>query len=84
MNKIISDEIDCLLTEIVKVKLLETKQSHPMPLVDDSFKRRLTEIYMQECVVALKPMLRDMISRGGAVDAIRKHFGMEADGKESQ
>lgn len=83
MNKIISNEIDCLLAEIVKTKLLEEKQSHAMPLVDDLFKRRLTEIYMRECEVALKPMLRNMISRGEAVTAIREHFGMETDGKKS-
>ena len=35
------------------------------------------ELIVKECCVALNPMLRDMISRGQGVDAIKKHFGVE-------
>lgn len=38
---------------------------------------RFVEAIINECCVALNPMLRDMISRGQAVDAIKKHFGVE-------
>ena len=37
----------------------------------------LYESIVRECGVALSPMLRDMISRGQAVDLINKHFGVE-------
>jgi hypothetical protein len=35
------------------------------------------DLIVQECGVALSPMLRDMISRGRAVELIKKHFGVE-------
>ena len=35
------------------------------------------ELIVQECGVALSPMLRDMVSRGQAFDLIKKHFGVE-------
>jgi hypothetical protein len=35
------------------------------------------DLIVQECGVALSPMLRDMISRGQAVELIKKHFGVE-------
>lgn len=76
MNKEIGTKIDCLLEEIVKVKMLEEKQKHNMPLVDDLFKRHLMELFVTECRVALTPMLRDMISRGHAVELIKQHFGV--------
>ena len=34
-------------------------------------------LIIQECGVALSPMLRDMVSRGQAYDLIKKHFGVE-------
>ena len=37
----------------------------------------LYELIIKECGVALSPMLRDMISRGQAVDLINKHFEVE-------
>ena len=36
------------------------------------------ELIVEECCVALNPMLRDMISRGHGVDLIKKHFKVEA------
>ena len=35
------------------------------------------DLIVQECGVALSPMLRDMISRGQGVELIKKHFGVE-------
>jgi hypothetical protein len=37
---------------------------------------KFAELIVQECGVALAPMLRDMISRGQAYDMIRQHFGV--------
>lgn len=39
--------------------------------------QRFAELIVQECGVALSPMLRDMISRGRAYDMIKQHFGVE-------
>jgi hypothetical protein len=39
---------------------------------------KFAELIVQECGVALSPMLRDMISRGQAVELIKKHFGVES------
>jgi len=41
------------------------------------FNEKFAELIVQECSVALSPMLRDMISRGQAVDKIKQHFGVE-------
>jgi hypothetical protein len=38
---------------------------------------KFAELIIQECGVALSPMLRDMISRGRAYDLIKDHFGVE-------
>ena len=35
------------------------------------------ELIIEQCGIALSPMLRDMISRGQAYDLIKKHFGVE-------
>ena len=37
---------------------------------------KFAELIVQECCIALNPMLRDMISRGQGVDLIKLHFGM--------
>jgi len=39
---------------------------------------KFAQLIVQECGVALSPMLRDMISRGQAVELIKKHFGVES------
>ncbi len=36
---------------------------------------RLIDLVVAECCGALTPALRDMISRGQAVDLIQRHFG---------
>ncbi len=40
------------------------------------FSQKFAELIVKECGVALSPMLRDMISRGQAVELIKKHFGV--------
>ena len=41
------------------------------------FSEKFAELIVQECGVALSPMLRDMVSRGQAFDLIKQHFGVE-------
>jgi hypothetical protein len=38
---------------------------------------KFAELIVKECGVALRPMLRDMVSRGQAFDLIKEHFGVE-------
>lgn len=38
---------------------------------------QLAELIVQECRIALRPELRDMISRGQAYNQIKDHFGIE-------
>jgi hypothetical protein len=40
-------------------------------------KQKFAELIVQECGVALSPMLRDMVSRGQAYNLIKQHFGVE-------
>jgi hypothetical protein len=35
------------------------------------------ELIIEQCGIALSPMLRDMVSRGQAYDLIKQHFGVE-------
>ena len=43
----------------------------------DMFDEKFAELIVRECGVALRPMLRDMVSRGKAYDLIKEHFGVE-------
>ena len=43
---------------------------------------KFAELIVQECGVALSPMLRDMISRGQAHDLIKEHFGIKESKRE--
>lgn len=45
--------------------------------VSDEQMKKFGELIVEECYVALNPMLRDMISRGKAFDLIKEHFGVE-------
>jgi hypothetical protein len=47
------------------------------PDVNPDLQRKFAELIVAECQIALNPMLRDMISRGQAVDLIKKHFGLK-------
>lgn len=44
---------------------------------DPEVLEKFAELIIEECCVALHPMLRDMISRGQGVELIKKHFGVE-------
>lgn len=48
------------------------------PTWSEAFEAKFAELIIQECGVALSPMLRDMVSRGQAYDMIKQHFGIEA------
>ena len=52
-------------------------QSNPQGDFEDSewLFERFAQLIVQECCVALHPMLRDMISRDQCVHLIEKHFG---------
>ena len=41
------------------------------------YEQKFADMIVRECGRALNPMLRDMISRGQAVDMIKQHFGVE-------
>lgn len=49
----------------------------PQDQVDDIRDEKFAELIIEDACRALSPMLRDMISRGQGVDAIKKHFGVE-------
>lgn len=38
---------------------------------------KFAELIVRECEQALRPQLRDMISRGQAYELIKRHFGVE-------
>ena len=38
---------------------------------------KFAELIVKECCRSIRPELRDMISRGKAVDIIKEHFGIE-------
>ena len=44
--------------------------------ISDEFCIKFAELIVEECGVALSPMLRDMVSRGQAYDLIKQHFGV--------
>ena len=44
---------------------------------DPEVLEKFAELIVEECGVALSPMLRDMVSRGQAYDLIKQHFGVE-------
>lgn len=38
---------------------------------------RFAELIIGECCIAMNPMLKDMISRGKAIEIIKQHFGVK-------
>ena len=55
------------------VKLCEAEDRNEAWL----YERKLIELIIEECGYALRPILRDQISRGQAFDLIKEHFGVE-------
>ena len=43
----------------------------------DTVYEKFAALIIEECGIALSPMLRDMVSRGQAYDLIKQHFGVE-------
>jgi hypothetical protein len=43
----------------------------------DKYNEIFAELIVQECGVALSPVLHDMVSRGQAYDLIKQHFGVK-------
>jgi hypothetical protein len=50
---------------------------HPSETLDSTVMTKFAELIIEQCGVALSPMLRDMVSRGQAFDLIKQHFGVE-------
>ena len=80
MNENVKKRFNCLLDELIRLReqekvgrLLATKRT-------EQLKERLVTLFVEECGVALNPMLRDMISRGTALDLIKMYF--EVGGKQ--
>ena len=47
-------------------------------MIDEHFDiEKFAGLIVQECQIALNPMLRDMVSRGQAYNLIKQHFGVE-------
>lgn len=64
--------------ELLRKLQLQAGGSH-YPDINPQMQLKFAELIIEECCGALNPMLRDMISRGQGVDAIRKHFGVDHD-----
>lgn len=58
-------------------ELLEEAGVKYVTMPKDTVYEKFAELIIEECGVALSPMLRDMVSRGQAYDLIKKHFGVE-------
>jgi hypothetical protein len=57
------------------IKITDKEQA--LKVYSESYDTKFAELIVQECGVALSPMLRDMVSRGQAYDLIKQHFGVE-------
>jgi hypothetical protein len=58
-------------------QLLSQAGEHYEVMPKDTVYEKFAALIIEECGVALSPMLRDMISRGQAFDLIKRHFGVE-------
>lgn len=65
------------IRELWKDSAVRDDPNHTWTYDPDLHVEKFAELIIKECGVALSPMLRDMISRGKAVDLINKHFGVE-------
>ena len=64
-----------LIAKLYEQSLIkEDREKYTLSALDEV---KFAELIVQECCQALKPMLRDMVSRGQGVDLIKKHFGVE-------
>lgn len=70
------------MNERIKLLADQAKNSIPKDTLGvtewiDAYNQRFAELIVEECGIALHPMLRDMISRGQAYDLIQQHFGVK-------
>lgn len=65
--------------ELFEQALSEFNNEHKFAtvIVPNPLKEKFAQLIISECRTALSPMLRDMISRGQAVNLINEHFGIE-------
>lgn len=77
MKRDIHDKMDNLFNELARLEMNQLAGTHLTPETIFLFQERLVKKLLKECELALHPMLRDMISRGQAMELIKKHFGVE-------
>jgi hypothetical protein len=65
------------IKELVELATYDIKDEFGFWIGSELDKEKFAELIIEECGVALSPMLRDMISRGQAYDIIKEHFGVE-------
>ena len=70
------------IAESAGFALWKNEHWNPGDVVDwssryDAELEKFAELIIQECRIALRPMLRDMISREEAYELIKEHFGVE-------
>jgi len=68
-----NERIRELMKQATEEELDYTESGVPF-VVREFVPEKFAELIVQECGVALSPMLRDMISRGQAYDLIKEHF----------
>ena len=73
MNKRLQE----LYLDAAKHMQMVQQQGLPAPYQTRALAGKFAELILQECGVALSPMLRDMVSRGQAYDLIKQHFGVD-------
>ena len=71
-----NDRIKELMNEAVRFHWDHDGQAYEAQVHPEDLEY-FAELIVQECGVALSPMLRDMVSRGQAYDLIKQHFGVE-------
>jgi hypothetical protein len=68
-----NERIEEVLDQVLGMEEFE----HVDEFLDTAFVEKFAELLIEDCGVALNPMLRDMISRGQALKLIKEHFGVE-------
>jgi hypothetical protein len=80
MNKRIkqlAEQAGILKEQSVQAKIVKNEDGTWTSILEYPDLEKFAELIIEQCGIALSPMLRDMISRGQAYDMIRQHFGVE-------
>lgn len=78
-----SEKIDMLYQEAFDAVRGEMKEKDPARCYSDGWpdleqiRMKFAELIVRDCEQALRPQLRDMISRGQAYELIKQHFGVK-------